>query len=211
MTNQIQENRVLEEKGIIHENCRIINSSFGRYTEIASDNFIENSYIDDYSYTGPFCIIQNTQVLKFSNIAAMVRIGPTAHPMERPTLHHFTYRRKKYGFSENDDESFFMNREAQLAVIGHDTWIGHGAIIMPGLKIGHGSVIGAGAVVTRDIPDYSVAAGCPAAVIRKRFSDKQADELKKIEWWEWTYEELAERLEDFSLPVDDFINKYRRQ
>lgn len=46
--------------------------------------------------------------------------------------------------------------------------IGVGTIILPGVTIGEGSIIGAGAVVTEDIPDYAVAVGCPAKVIRKR-------------------------------------------
>ena len=81
---------------------------------------------------GSFVLSKTRRIGKFSNIAAMVRIGPTDHPYERPSLHHFTYRQKMYGFSDQDDEPFFEQRESQTAYIGHDTWIGHGAIIQPG-------------------------------------------------------------------------------
>ena len=200
----------LTAEGLVPKTCTIVNSTFGRYTEIGEHCFFENTDTGDYSYTGPSCYVQNARIGKFSNIAAMVRIGPTAHPVERVSLHHFTYRRKKYGFAEKDDEQFFSWRESQIVCIGHDTWIGHGSIIMPGVVIGNGSVIGAGSVVTRDVPGYTIAAGVPAKPIKRRFSEKHEEKLELIAWWDWAHEQLAERLEDFSLPVDIFIEKYRR-
>jgi phosphonate metabolism protein (transferase hexapeptide repeat family) len=193
----------------IPASCQVSDTEFGIYTELGENCYLQNSRLDDYSYIGQYCMLQNTEIGKFSNIAAMVRIGPTAHPMERPTLHHFTYRRKKYGFSDSDDEGFFEKRKARVSSIGHDTWIGHGAIIMPGVTIGHGSVVGAGAVVTRNVPDYSLAVGCPAIVKKERFKKDQVNALLKIKWWDWTYDQLKERLNDFYLPIDEFIGKYR--
>ena len=73
-------------------------------------------------------------------------IGPTDHPYERPSLHHFTYRQKMYGFSDQDDGPFFEQRESQITTIGHDTWIGHGAIIQPGVTVGDGAIVGSGAM-----------------------------------------------------------------
>ncbi|MBN1647287.1 MAG: hypothetical protein JW874_04575 [Spirochaetales bacterium] len=203
-------NEILRKEGLLPENCMVHNSGFGIYTEIGDFCHIQNSQIGDYSYMGQLCILQNTEVGKFSNIAAMVRTGPTAHPMERPTLHHFTYRRKKYGFSDTDEEAFFARRASIITTIGHDTWIGHGAVIMPGVSVGHGSVIGAGAIVTRDIPDYVIAVGCPARPVKERFTRSQAQALREIRWWDWTYEQIKERLDDFYLSVDVFIEKYRR-
>ena len=202
--------RILGREIEIPESCTVSGSEFGMYTEMGENCHLQNSSLGDYSYIGQFCMLQNTHVGKFSNIAAMVRIGPTAHPMERATLHHFTYRRIKYGFADTDDEVFFEKRKARITRIGHDTWIGHGAIIMPGISIGTGSVIGAGAVVTKNIPDYSIAVGCPAVVKRERFNDRQKEALQDIKWWDWTYQEIAARLNDFYLPIDDFIAKYRR-
>lgn len=60
-------------------------------------------------------------------------------------------------------------------IIGSDVWIGHGAIIMGGVKIGDGSVIAAGSVVTKDVPSMSIVGGNPARVIKRRFSDKDAE------------------------------------
>jgi phosphonate metabolism protein (transferase hexapeptide repeat family) len=199
----------LTEKPFIHKNSIINNSCFGEYTEIGEQNYIDNVELGDYSYTGPFCFLQNTIVGKFSNIAAMVRVGPTNHPIERPTLHHITYRKKMYGFDEKDDEVLFENRRSQTTYIGHDTWIGHGAIIMPGLKIGNGSVIGCGAVVTKDVPEYTVVAGVPAKVIKKRFHENTWKKLEEIKWWDWPYEKIKENLSDLSGDTEEFIKKFR--
>ncbi|MFB3894879.1 MAG: CatB-related O-acetyltransferase [bacterium] len=70
-------------------------------------------------------------------------------------------------------------------IIGHDVWIGEGAVILSGVNIGNGAVIGGAAVVTRDVPPYSIVAGNPAKVIRMRFTDKDIAILQSLEWWYW--------------------------
>ena len=71
-------------------------------------------------------------------------------------------------------------------VIGHDVWIGLDAIILSGVSIGNGSIVGASAVVSRDVPAYSVVAGNPAKVIKKRFSDENIIVLQSLKWWHWS-------------------------
>jgi len=195
-------------KPFIAENCLLLNTELGEYTEVGMCNYLENVFLDDYSYTGQFCILQNAVVGKFANIAAAVRIGATRHPIERPTLHHFTYRRVMYGFADRDDEEFLQWRAEQKTYIGHDTWIGHGAIIMPALTIGNGAVVGSGAVVTKDVAPYSIVAGTPAKPIKQRFPAALVEKLERIRWWDWSYETIRERLDDFSLPAAEFADKY---
>lgn len=199
---------LLSEKPFIHEETVLKNTQLGAFTEVGISNFIENSVLDDYSYTGQFCFIQNTTIGKFSNIAAMVRIGPTDHPYERPSLHHFTYRSKMYGFSDQDDMPFFEQRKSQIAKIGHDTWIGHGAIIQPGVTIGDGAIVGSGAIVTKDVPPYAIVVGVPAKIIKYRFSEETIAALQRIQWWNWSYDMIKERLEDFRFDIENFVEKY---
>lgn len=86
--------------------------------------------------------------------------------------------------------------------IEHDAWIGDRSVILPGCaKIGVGAVVGAGAVVTRDIPDFAVVAGNPAKVVKFRFSSDIQASILESRWWERTIEELAADLERFTIPV----------
>lgn len=198
----------LSRDPLIHETCQLINTKLGEYTEIGLYNYLENAALADFSYTSQFCMVQNAEIGKFVNIAAMVRIGPTAHPMTRPTLHHFTYRKMMYDFDVEDDEEFFAWRAQQKAYIGHDTWIGHGAIIMPGVKVGNGAVIGSGAIVTKDVDPFSIVAGVPAYPLKRRFTPDIRSKLEQIKWWDWPYDIIKQRIHDFSLPVSEFVNKY---
>ena len=180
---------------------------FGRYTEVGDHARLADSVLDDYSYLERGCDIMSTDIGKFSNIAAMVRINPGFHPMERPTLHHFTYRRAKYGLAPEDDASFFEWRRRQRVSIGHDTWIGHGVVIMPGVRIGNGAVIGSNSVVTKDVPAYAIAAGAPAKVLRQRFTKSIASAIESTAWWDWDHDTLAERMDDF-CDLRRFLSRY---
>lgn len=80
-------------------------------------------------------------------------------------------------------------------VIGHDVWIGHGALILPGARLGHGVIVGAGAVVAGAVPDYAIVAGNPARVVRMRFDADGIARLLTLAWWDWPLERVAARLE----------------
>lgn len=202
------EEKILLVEPLIGENCKIVNSRLGEFTEVGISNFYENVILDDYSYTGQFCFLQNVEIGKFVNIAPMVRIGATNHPMERPTLHHFTYRRKMYGFDDKDDEDFFKKRESNKVYIENDVWIGHGAVILPGVTIGNGSIVGSGAIVTKNVEPYTVVVGVPAKTIKKRFNDDIISKFESIKWWNWSHEKINENFKNFLLDAYNFVEKY---
>ncbi|MDD2495379.1 MAG: CatB-related O-acetyltransferase [Tissierellia bacterium] len=77
-------------------------------------------------------------------------------------------------------------------IIGNDVWIGSGAIVLRGTRIGDGAVIGANAVVTKDVPPYSIVVGIPAKIIKNRFSDKIITLLINSKWWNYSPIEAKE-------------------
>ena len=79
-------------------------------------------------------------------------------------------------------------------VIGNDVWIGYEAVILAGVTIGDGAVVGARAVVTRDVPPYTIVGGVPARPIRKRFSEAAISALLEMRWWDWPRERIARSL-----------------
>jgi len=191
----------------IHPGCRIYKSQIGEYVDLYANTVMIESSIDDYSYmAGNGQVIYST-IGKFCSIANQVVINPGNHPQWRVTQHHMTYRRKSYGLDTVDDEEFFNWRRENACTIGHDVWIGHGAIILPGVKIGTGAIIGSAAVVTKDVPDYGIAVGVGAKVIKKRFSDDIISKLLKSEWWNWDRSTLEERYNDL-FDLNLFIKKH---
>lgn len=79
-------------------------------------------------------------------------------------------------------------------IVGPDVWIGHEAMILPGVTIGAGAVVAARAVVSRDVPPYAVVAGNPARVVRRRFSEETVERLLALAWWDWPAERVAEAI-----------------
>ena len=79
-------------------------------------------------------------------------------------------------------------------VIGNDVWVGYEAVILAGVTIGDGAIIGARAVVTKDVPPYTIVGGVPAKFIRKRFSDDTINELLSMRWWDLPPEKILERI-----------------
>ncbi|KIC43622.1 chloramphenicol acetyltransferase [Ruegeria sp. ANG-S4] len=201
--------RLSAEKPFFHPNCEISNSTFGTYVEIGAGTRVANSVFGDYSYCDRTCDIANARIGKFANIASFTRIGATDHPMDKASLHHFHYRSASYWDDAKDDADWFAHRASRLAEIGHDTWIGHAAIIKPEVTIGHGAVVAAGAIVTKDVPPYTVVAGVTAKPLRRRFSETLADRMIALAWWDWDHARLRAALPDFrSMPAEAFLEKY---
>ncbi len=76
-------------------------------------------------------------------------------------------------------------------VIGNDVWIGYDAVVLAGVTVGDGAIIAARAVVTKDVPPYTIVGGVPARPIRRRFSDSEIDQLLELKWWDWPEEKIA--------------------
>lgn len=199
----------LSTKPLIHPTAHVRDCRFGAYTEIGARTRLLEVAIGDYSYVVNDSEMAYTTVGKFCSIAAMTRINPGNHPMDRASQSHFTYRSSAYFVGESDEDEFFAWRRAQPVVIAHDVWIGHGAIVLPGRTVGIGAVVAAGAVVTKDVASYAIVAGNPARVIRQRFPTAIADRLRRLAWWNWDHARLRAALPDFRrLSIEDFLARH---
>ena len=155
-------------------------------------------YVGAYSY-GPFLqfgkMPPNLSVGRYVSVASDVNVFRRNHPTEFLSLHPYFYN-PELGIV---DREIFSHEPLEIC---HDAWIGSGVKITPGCRrIGVGAVIGAGAVVTKDIPDFAIAMGVPARIVRFRFPlDFQGDILYS-RWWELPIEELAKVMEHMCQPA----------
>lgn len=193
----------------IHDGCQITDATFGAYVEIGQGSRIAHSEIGDYSYCDRYADIANARIGKFANIASYTRIGATDHPLDTAACHHFLYRSSDYWDDADVDEMFFAHRRSRRARIGHDTWLGHNCMIKPEVTVGDGAVVASGAVVTKDVEPYTIVAGTPARVIRRRQPEAIAERLIALAWWDWDHLRLRAALEDFrALKAEAFLEVY---
>lgn len=203
--------KMLSTEPAVDPTASVRGCQLGAYTEVGARTILLEVTMADYSYVVNDSQITYTTIGKFCSIAAMTRINPGNHPMQRATQAHFTYRSSAYFPGEADDAEFFAWRRAHHVTIGHDVWIGHGAIILPGRNVGTGAVIAGGAIVTKEVPAYCIVAGNPARIVRRRFDERTAERLAALAWWNWSHEALRVALPDFrKLGVDAFLDKYER-
>lgn len=194
---------------VIAPTVRLRQANIGRCCEILRDSVVEYTEFGDFSYLGEDCTVANAQIGRFCAIAARVRIGAPNHPIDRPSLHRFTYCPEYYSATASRDQAFFAGRRNDRVVIGNDVWIGHAVIVLPGVTIGDGAVLAAGAVVSRDVAPYTVVGGVPARPIKERFSRETAARLARIAWWDWPFETILERLPDFqSDDIEAFCERW---
>ncbi len=201
--------RLSADKPFMHPECDVVNSTFGRFTELGHGTRMVNTDFGDYSYTDRYADVANAKIGKCANIAAFSRIGPTAHPMELASMHHMLYRSDDYWEDTPRWTEFFEKRASRITTLGHDTWIGSQAQIMPEVMVGTGAVVAAGAVVTKDVAPYMIVAGVPAVPIRERFSAKITDRMQALAWWDWDHNKMRDALMDFrALEAEVFLEKY---
>lgn len=199
----------LSDTPLVEDGVSLHETTLGRYTEVQTGSVLRNVALGDYSYVTRLCDIANARIGRFANIASFVRIGATDHPMHRATQHHFTYRASNYWEDAEDEAAFFEARQKRLTHVGHDVWIGHGALIRPEVTVGHGAVIAMGAVVTKDVPPYAIVAGNPARRLRDRHPPEIAERLIALAWWDWNHARLRAALDDFrALDAAGFLQKY---
>jgi acetyltransferase-like isoleucine patch superfamily enzyme len=190
----------LYRKVILKVATQLEGGRFFSYTlrKILSNRFGVN--VGAYSY-GP-CLVpgafpSGVSVGRYVSIANGVKILLRNHPISNLSLHPFFYN-SGLGYLKKDTIQF------GTLEIGHDAWIGENALVTPGCsRIGNGAIVGAGAVVTKDVPDFAIVAGNPAKLIRYRFTPEVITAIHASHWWERTVEEIIPHISSMTVPLSD--------
>ena len=213
---------IVSDDGIkIYRNAVIVKSKLGEQVSVGNDTNIVNSYlhnniiinrrnfvndteIGNFSYTGINTIINFSKIGKFCSIARNVDIGGFNHDYDKVTTMPIFRLNNLLGGGVTPDEDTYCT-------IGNDVWIAAGVNILHSVRIGDGAIIGAGAVVTKDVEPYSIYAGVPAKKIKQRFSDEIVADLLEIKWWNWPFEliEQNKNLMFHSQVTTEVIKKMR--
>ena len=193
----------------MHRSANVRGCELGRHVEVGPRCRLRDVVLGDYGHVMHGAELEGARIGRFASVAAAARVNAPAHPVERASQHRFTYRADDYFDAVPRDAAFFEGRSSELVSIGHDVWLGHGAIVLPGVRIGTGAVIGAGAVVTREVAPWSKVAGVPARPIGARFGPGIGERLERLAWWDWPHARLLAALGDFrALPVEAFLERH---
>lgn len=159
-----------------------------------------NVEVGAYSYgecLDPGMLPSGVTIGRYVSMAPGVRVYLRNHPSERLSMHPFFYN-SRFGFVNED------NILSGTLSIGHDAWIGAGAIITKGChRIGIGAVVAAGSVVTRDVPDFAIVGGNPVRLIRFRFSESVRKQVLASCWWTLPIQQCAMHLGVMTRPLDE--------
>ena len=174
-----------------------------------------DTYIGAFSELGREVEVQAATLGRYCEVGPGSLLGATGHPTTWLSVSAFQYRASTWGWHPSANTNEVIDPEAggrqtfrsiagDTATIGNDVWIGANVVVLRGVTIGDGAIIAANAVVTKDVPPYSIAGGIPAKVIRPRVADDLRDELQALQWWRFSPNQLS------GIPYDDPVEAARQ-
>lgn len=162
------------------------------YNDFVHDprDFERNNVLYHYPING-----NQLKIGKFCSIACGAKFLFTSanHAMNSLSTYPFPIFFEEWGLDVKNITDAWDNKGD--IIIGNDVWIGYEAVILSGITIGDGAIIGTRAVVTKDVPPYTIVGGVPAKPIRKRFDDVTIARLLELKWWDWSEERMKANLE----------------
>lgn len=159
----------------------LTNSKVSSKAKLLGSYNISNSQIGDYTYLAMNAVISYTSIGKYCSIGPNFLSGWGIHPIYGISTSPMFYSPMKQNGHSLCSEAKIEERKA--IIIGNDVFIGANVTVLDGITIGDGAVIGAGAVVSKNIPPYAVAVGCPIRIIKYRFDHAVIKKMLDIAWW----------------------------
>lgn len=177
-------------KNVITDDTIIV-GEYTMYNDFVNDPklFEKNNVLYHYPINHDKLIIG-----KFCSIACGARFlfNSANHSLSSLSSYPFPIFYEEWGLKRENVADAWDNKGN--IVIGNDVWIGYESVILAGVTIGDGAIIGTRAVVTKDVPPYTIVGGVPAKIIRKRYSDEIISELLHIKWWDWEKQKIAKHI-----------------
>lgn len=176
---------VITDPGISVGEYTMYNDFVGDPTQFEKNNVLYHYPINhDRLIIGKFCSIA---------CGAKFLFNSANHTLHSLSTYPFPLFFEEWGLDKKNVADSWDNKGD--IVIGNDVWIGYEAVILAGVTVGDGAVIGTRAVVTKDVPPYTIVGGVPAKPIRKRFSEDVIAQLSELKWWDWTKDRIAQNIE----------------
>ena len=186
------------------KNPNILVGDFTMYNDFVHDpqQFEKNNVLYHYPINHDKLIIG-----KFCSIACGAKFLFTSanHTQTSLSTYPFPIFFEEWGLDVQNITSAWDNKGD--IVIGNDVWIGYETVILSGVTIGDGAIIGSRAVVTKDVPPYTIVGGVPAKTIRKRFSDDDIEALQKMKWWDWPIEQIQAHISEIQTGKIEELKK----
>lgn len=172
-------------------NPNIIVGAYTMYNDFVNDPrlFEKNNVLYQYPINHDKLVIG-----KFCSIAcgAEFLFNSANHTLSSLSTYPFPIFFEEWGLDVKNISASWDNKGS--ITVGNDVWIGYEAVVLAGVTIGDGAVVGTRAVVTRDVPPYTIVGGIPAKPIRKRFSDEIISALLELKWWDWPKEMILQNI-----------------
>jgi|SRR5699024_7047105 len=152
-----------------------IYGKIGRKNKFTKGVFLSGGgSVGNYNYIGPYCMINNAVIGNYCSLGPNVKLGQAEHSKDFWTTSQIISKRM-INHSLNKSKT----------VIGNDVWLAANVVVLQGVKIGDGAIVGANAVVTKNLPPYSIAVGVPAKVIKYRFDIDEIQKIEKSNWYNY--------------------------
>ena len=205
----IPELKLLRNKHIYwsYFETRITDCTIDKFTKLHPPYKISNTAISEGSYISPNSSISFTKIGKYCSIGPNFFCGWRIHPTFGLSTSPMFYSTGK----QNGKTLSKVNKieERKEIIIGNDVFIGANVTVLDGVTIGDGAIIGAGAVVSKNIPPYAIALGCPIEIIKFRFAPEDIAKLLAIKWWDFNENDLKD-VEKYFFDVPSFLQNFYR-